>query len=68
MSNIAKIWVKNERLRLKSSIRLYDYILSQYHALYGDEISNKAVEINYKNYLVSRELLIKELEDLKKWY
>jgi len=65
MSTVRSLWVKNEKRRLKAAIRLFDYILSQYHALYGDDIRPGMIE-SYKNNLINREYVIRELEELEK--
>lgn len=64
MSMVRELWIKKETRRLKSMIRLFDYILSQYHALYGHDERPGMIEA-YKNHLISREYVIRELEELE---
>jgi len=64
MSNIRKIWILKEKRRLKNMIRLFDYMLSQYHAVYGDETRSGVMEA-YKNNLINREYAIRELQELE---
>jgi hypothetical protein len=45
-------------------IRLFDYMLSQYHAVYGDETRSGVMEA-YKNNLINREYAIRELQELE---
>lgn len=63
MSIVRNLWIKKETYRLKSMIRLFDYILSQYHALYGHDTRQGMIE-SYKNHLISREYIIRELKEL----
>lgn len=65
MSMVRTLWMKKEIRRLKSMIRLFDYILSQYHTLYGHDERPGIIEA-YKNHLISREYIIRELEGLDK--
>lgn len=65
MSTVRNLWMKNEKRRLKAMIRLFDYILSQYHALYGYDERQGIIE-SYKNNLINREYIIRELEELEK--
>ncbi|MGD9152486.1 MAG: hypothetical protein PVG30_02360 [Gammaproteobacteria bacterium] len=64
MSNIRKIWILKEKIRLKNMIRLFDYMLSQYHVMYGDETRLGVLEA-YKNNLINREYAIRELKELE---
>lgn len=63
MSTVRMLWIKKEKRRLKNMIKLFDYVLSQYHALYGNDNRPGMVEA-YKNNLVNREYVIRELEEL----
>jgi hypothetical protein len=64
MSNIRKIWILKEKIRLKNMIILFDYMLSRCQDLYGDQTRFGAMEA-YKNNLINREYAIRELKELE---
>lgn len=62
-SIIYKLYKQNEIKRLRNNIILLEYHLGQFQNQYGLNTSKSELR-DYKNYFISKEIFIRELEEI----